>query len=108
MRLVTTQVKHGVVAVLDGEFTIHCLEELKDSFFGLLNCTNITLDLSQVTEYDGSALQMLAILMAECTRMQRSLSFTPVHTRMFNSMKMLGFDVPVIHAQEDRDESIQS
>ena len=94
MVMLTTKVLNGVLVTLDGELTINTLEDLKDDLFGLLNSRNITIDLSQVTEFDGCALQLLHIFLTESQQMQRNLLFAPLPPRLLNAMQLLGFTIP--------------
>lgn len=82
---------NGVVALVEGEFTINTVEDLKDDFFVLLNSPEATLDLSQVTEFDGSALQLLAIFVAEVARMEHTLHLVPEDAPLLRTLRRMGF-----------------
>ena len=95
MPLTITSSESGIQAAIDGEFTINTLEAHMDDLFGLLNLPEVHLDLTQLTEFDGIALQLLMVLMTEASRKRNKLYLTPVNAKVEACMALLGFDKPV-------------
>lgn len=102
MPLTITRSASGVEAALQGEFTINTVEELADDLFGLLNFPDVQLDLTQLTEFDGSALQLLVMLMTEAERKRNKLRMEPVNTKVQECLGLLGFDLAVPALSEQR------
>ena len=101
MPLTITRSAGGIEAAVQGEFTINTVEELADDLFGLLNFPAGKLDLTQLTEFDGSALQLLVVLMTEAERKRNQLRMDPVNTKVQECLGLLGFDqaVPALPEQ---------
>jgi anti-anti-sigma regulatory factor len=95
MPLTLTSSDSGIQATIVGEFTINTVEELRDDLFGLLNLPEVDLDLTQLTEFDGNALQLVVLLVTEARRKHNQIRLAPVNAKVQESMALLGFDQPV-------------
>lgn len=102
MPLTLTSTDSGIQAAIVGEFTINTVEELRDDLFGLLNLPEVELDLTQLTEFDGNALQLVVLLMTEARRKRNTILLTPVNARVQECMALLGFDQPVADRPKPR------
>jgi anti-anti-sigma factor len=100
MPLTITSSESGIQASIVGEFTINTVEELMDDLFGLLNLPEVNLDLTQLTEFDGNALQLVVVLMTEASRKRNKLCLAPVNDKVEKCMALLGFDKAVPAAAE--------
>lgn len=80
--------------IVEGELSIHTIESDKDELFGLLNASDVVLDLTAVTEYDGCGLQTLAIFLAEMKRLGHSVELEPANPQLQHSMQLLGMHLP--------------
>jgi ABC-type transporter Mla MlaB component len=102
MPLTVTRSASGVVAAVLGEFTNNTVEELVDDLFGLLNFPEVKLDLTQLTEFDGSALQLLVVLMTEADRKRNKVRMDPVNPKVQECLGLLGFDRAIPALPEQR------
>ena len=95
MPLSITGSDDGIQAAIVGEFTINTVKELMDDLFGLLNLREVNLDLTQLNEFDGNALQLVMVLITEARRKHSHIPLAPVNTKVQECMALLGFDQPV-------------
>ena len=102
MPLTITSSESGIQAAIVGEFTINTVEALMDDLFGLLNLPEVNLDLTQLAEFDGNALQLLVVLMTEASRKRNKICLEPVNAKVEECMALLGFDKPVPAFAEQR------
>jgi len=94
MPIVSTAREDATYAVLDGEWTIFTVAELKDDLFSLLNHAQVVLDLAQVSELDGCAAQMLAILFKEAELAGRPMRIGQGNDLTDEALRWLGVLTP--------------
>ncbi len=94
MPLTIASSENGMKATLVGEFTINTVGALLDDLFGLLNLPEVDLDLTQITDFDGNALQLIKVLMTEAGRKHSKLHLAPANAKVQEGMALLGFDQP--------------
>ncbi len=84
----------GLIAI-EGELTIYTVMELKDKFLGgLLTNDVLTLDLSEVSEFDGAGLQLLIMAKQGATALNKSFRITnqsPVIVELLDLSSLTGF-----------------
>jgi anti-anti-sigma regulatory factor len=90
MPLFLEQQNGHTLARLQGELTIFFVEEMQDDLLGLLNHEAVILDLSELTELDGSGAQLLAILQIEAQRTGKSISFSGNNPQITTTLQYLG------------------
>lgn len=80
--------------VLDPELTISYVSELKDRFLSTLEQErDVTLDVSQVVEFDGAGLQLLISLKKWCRKHNKTMRIEKHSDSVSSVLALIGADV---------------
>lgn len=79
---------------LQGDLTIFTVDALKDDVFMALNCPQIRVSLSAVTDIDSCGLQLLLLLAQQARHLGRDFALSQRHPEADALLALYGLDLP--------------
>jgi len=76
--------------LLNNNFTIYEVEELKNNFLELLNQEEIILDFENISKIDMSALQLIISFKKSCDDLNKTLEIVNIKEDILNSFEITG------------------